>query len=42
MGQNLISQTMTDAQRNAMLADLAAFAEKWLPYTVTQARALGP
>lgn len=34
MAQNLISQTMTDAQRIAMLADLAAFAEKWLPYTV--------
>lgn len=29
MSQNLIAQTMTDAQRDAMLADLAAFEAKW-------------
>ena len=34
MAQDLINQTMTDAQRDAMLADLAAFATKWAPYTV--------
>lgn len=34
MAQNLISQTMTDAQRDAMLADLAAFNTKWAPYMV--------
>ena len=32
MAQNLISQTMTDAQRDAMLADLAAFSTKYAPY----------
>jgi hypothetical protein len=34
MAQNLISQTMTDAQRDAMLADLTAFNTKWAPYSV--------
>lgn len=32
MGQNLISQTMTDAQRDAMVADLVAFETKWANY----------
>lgn len=34
MSQNLIAQTMTDAQRDALLADLAAFDAKWGPYKV--------
>ena len=34
MAQNLISQTMTDVQRDALLADLTAFTTKWAPYTV--------
>jgi hypothetical protein len=34
MGQNLISQTMTDAQRDAQLADLASFDTKFTPYKV--------
>lgn len=34
MGQNLISQTMTNEQRNAMLADLAAFDLKFEAYKV--------
>ena len=34
MAQDLINETMTDVQRDAMLADLAAFATKWAPYTV--------
>lgn len=38
MPQNLISATMTDAQRDALLADLAAFDAKWAPYKVN----LGP
>lgn len=32
MSQNLISQPMTDGQRDAMLADLTAFQTKWAPY----------
>lgn len=32
MAQNLISQTMTDAQRDAMLADLAAFDTKYTTF----------
>lgn len=32
MAQNLISQTMTDAQRDAMLADLTAFSTKYAAY----------
>lgn len=34
MAQNLISASMTDAQRDALLADLAAFEAKWAPYKV--------
>lgn len=34
MAQNLIAQTMTDAQRDAMLADLTAFAAKFANYVV--------
>ena len=34
MAQNLISQTMTDVQRDAMLADLEAFDTKWGAYKV--------
>lgn len=34
MGQNLISQVMTDAQRDAMLADLTSFDTKFTPYKV--------
>lgn len=34
MSQNLISQTMTDVQRDAMLADFNAFVLKWAPYKV--------
>lgn len=36
MSQNLISQTMTNAQRDAMMADLDAFDAKWAPYKTTQ------
>jgi hypothetical protein len=32
MAQNLISQTMTDAQRDAMLADLTAFDTKYMAF----------
>jgi hypothetical protein len=32
MSQNLISQAMTDVQRDAMVADLVAFETKWAPY----------
>ena len=32
MSQNLISQSMTDVQRDAMLTDLTAFQTKWAPY----------
>jgi hypothetical protein len=32
MAQNLISQTMTDAQRDAMLADLSAFDTKYTAF----------
>jgi hypothetical protein len=35
MGQNLISQVMTDAQRDAMVGDLSAFDTKFTPYKVT-------
>jgi hypothetical protein len=38
MPQNLIAATMTDAQREALLADLAAFDAKWGPFKVN----LGP
>ena len=34
MAQNLISQTMTNTQRDAMLADLTAFAAKFAAYEV--------
>ena len=34
MSQNLITQTMTDVQRDALLADLEAFDTKWGPYKV--------
>jgi hypothetical protein len=34
MAQNLISQVMTDAQRDAMLADLTAFDTKYANYKV--------
>ena len=34
MAQDLINETMTDVQRDAMLADLAAFDAKWGPYKV--------
>lgn len=34
MGQNLISQTMTDAQRDALLADLTAFDTKLTNYKI--------
>lgn len=35
MSQNLISQTMTDVQRDALLADLDAFDTKWTNYKVS-------
>lgn len=34
MTQNLIAQTITDTQRDAMLADLASFNTKFAPYLV--------
>ena len=34
MAQNLISQTMTNTQKDAMLADLTAFDTKFIPYKV--------
>jgi len=34
MAQNLIAQTMTEAQRDAMLADLTAFATKFAAFLV--------
>lgn len=33
MGQNLISQTMTDAQKTTLLGDLTTFNTDWQPFT---------